>query len=261
MKFKLLLISILICNICFGRNNFAKVGDTLFPMKGQPGYYGGVSNYTDQQIYALMAGAGVYSTRSTVDIKSAQAPYTYATYVARFQYFFNTLGFRQSVFFLQANPYNGLYTGQSTFITAGGNRSWLPSGLHNQVFNPDSSINQPNTWAYYCYQAWLNYGAYVYWYQVWNEPDLTNTTKGGDGTWATTEPVPDDNPNLNDSLENYVLMCKIANQVIKHFQPSAKIITGGFGYAYWYQWFIRKGGQQWVDDLDIHSYPFYYWRT
>jgi hypothetical protein len=258
MKYLITLFFSLSTLLCFANGNAC---DTLFPQKGQPGYYGGVSNYTDQQLYALMTNAGAFSTRSTVDIKSAQPPYTYATYVARFQYLYNTLGMRQNVFFLQANPYNGLYTGQSTFVTAGHNRSWLPAGLHNTVFMPDSSINPANTWAYYCYQSWLNYGAYIFWWQIWNEPDLTNTNKGGDGTWITTEPVPDDNPNLNDSLENYVLMCKIANQVIKHFQPSAKIIAGGFGYANWYRWFIRKGGQQWLDDLDIHSYPFYYWTT
>jgi hypothetical protein len=263
MKFRLLLPLILIANICFGRNNFAKVGDTLFPQKANPGYYGSVSNYTDQQIYALMFPAGAVSTRSTVDISSAQR-FGYGAFTARLAYMYNTLGMRQNVFFLVCNT-GPVYTGQSTKITAGGNRSIIPQGLFLNPFNPDSSINTANIWAEYVHQCVINYGPYFKYWQVWNEFDYTNTSKGGDstvaGNWRFNKPVPDDIPNAYDSIEDYVQLSKVANQVIKHFKPSDKIIACGFGYSWFYQWIIRLGGAQWLDDLDIHSYPFYYWAT
>jgi hypothetical protein len=260
---KLLLPLILICNICFGRNNFAKVGDTLFPQMANPGYYGGVSGYTDQQIYALMVGAGAWSTRSVIDIYSYQQ-YGIGTFAPRFAYFYNTLGMRQNVGFLVCNT-GPVYANQSTKLTAGGHRSIVPNGLFLNPYNPDSSINTANTWAKYCYDFVTGVGQYITYFQVWNEPDYTNTTKGGDstvaGTWKTTKPVPDDIPNLYDSIEDYVQLAKIANQVIKRVKPSAKIITGGLGYAWFWQWIIRLNGAQWFDQLDIHSYPFYYWTT
>jgi hypothetical protein len=263
MKFRLLLPLILICNICFGRNNFAKVGDTLFPIKENPGYYG--AQYTDQQIYTLMFGGGAPSTRSTVDIKSAQAPYNYATYTARLAYMYNTLGMRQNVLFADANPYNGVYVGQSDSLTTGGNRAWTPTGLYANPFNGDSSINATNVWATYIGNLITNYGAYFDYIQCWNEPDFSYTsdaylTSAQSATsWQVREPTPDELPNLYTTLEDYVQLCKITRQVCNHLKPSLKVITGGLGYAWFYQWCLRRGIAQWVDVVDFHEYPFYQW--
>lgn len=266
MKLKLLLPLILIANICFGNSIDALRGvakkDTFFPIKENPGYYG--AQYTDQQIYALMFGAGAPSTRSTVDIKSAQQ-FGYATFTARLAYMYNTLGMRQNVLFADANPFNGTYTGQSTKTTAGGNRSWMPSGLFANPFNPDSSINATNVWATYIGNLITNYGAFFTYLQVWNEPDFSYTsdaylTSAQSATsWQVRKPTPDELPNMYDSLEDYVQLCKVARQVANHLQPSLKIITGGLGYAWFYQWCLRAGISSWVDVVDFHEYPFYQW--
>jgi hypothetical protein len=252
MKYRLLISLLLVCSICFGQ----------FPIGANPGYYG--SQYTDQQIYALMSAAGCSFTRSTVDIKSAQT-YGYQTFTARIAYMYNTLGFRNNVLFADANPYNGTYTGQSTKTTAGGNRSWMPSGLFLNPFNPDSSINQSNIAAVYFDSLLVNYGAYFSYFQVWNEPDFSYTadayldsTKSAT-SWQKTEPTPDELPNMYDSLEDYVQLCKIARQVCNHVKPSMKVITGGLGYTWFYMWCLRKGIASGVNGIDYHEYPFYQW--
>lgn len=259
MKYRLLLPLILLCNIVFGQ----------FPIGANPGYYAnattGATQYPlDTGIYSLMVKSGCAFTRSTVDIKSAQT-YGYATFTSRFAYMYNVLGLRNNILFATVTPGNGTYTGQSTAITSGGNRSTLPSGLKLQVFNSDSSINQANIWAYYIYNLVTTYGAYFSKIQIFNEPDLTGSPNAYlDSTqsatsWEKVEPIPDNFQNMYDSLENYVLMCHIARLVCNKYAPTMKILAGGVGYSWFWMWCIRKGISPNIDILDFHEYPSYQW--
>ncbi|HEY4874651.1 MAG TPA: Ig-like domain-containing protein, partial [Puia sp.] len=226
-----------------------------------PGYYG--AQYTDQQLYDLMYAAGARSTRSSVPVQY-DLTYGMATFQARLQYPYSTKGMRNNTFFLFASP-GPTYSTESTKKTAGGHQSWLPAGIYNAPFNSDGTINTANSWAKYIYDVMQSVGPYFNYYEVWNEPDLTNSSDSyNDSTvsktsWQVVEPTPDELTNMYDSLESYVQLCKIANQVVKKYQPTAKICTGGIGYQWFYQWFLRKGGGQWVDELSFHEYPYYDW--
>jgi hypothetical protein len=259
MKFKLLLPFILIVNSVFAQ---FQLGDNV-------GYYGqqyDTAGHEDQPLYRLMLRTGGTSTRSTYFLQQ-YVNYPKGTFTTRTNYPATALGMTNNTFFLAFPTFGGTYTGQDTTHTANGNRTWLPAGLKNNPFNPDSSINSANLWAMYCADVATSVGANYTNYEIGNEPDFTFSSNAytpasqpgyATTSWQTNEPVPNDLPNMNDSLERYVLLCKVANQVIKHIRPTAKIFTGGLGYAWFFQWFLRKGGGQWVDGISFHAYPFYY---
>jgi Secretion system C-terminal sorting domain/PKD domain len=232
-----------------------------FQFGENPGYYG--SQFTDQQLYDLMYAGGARATRSSVPFQS-YLQYGMPTYEARLQYPYSTKGMRNNTFFLFAS--NGpVYTGQSDSTASNGSRSWIPTGIYLAPFNSDGSINTSNLWAKYCYDVVQSIGPYFTYFEVWNEPDLTGSVNSYEDStqsstsWESTEPASGDLPNMNAPLEDYVQLCKIANEVIKKYQPTAKIATGGLGYPWFYQWFLRKGGGQWIDELSIHFYPYFSW--
>ncbi|HEX4375228.1 MAG TPA: PKD domain-containing protein, partial [Puia sp.] len=234
-----------------------------FQLGENPGYYG--SQYTDQQIYDLMYAGGARGARSTVSMQY-YLQYGMATYEARLQYPYSTKGMKNNTFFLDATA-GPVYTGQSTSTASNGARSWLPNGLYNAAFNSDGSINTSNLWAKYCYDVVQSIGPYFTYFEVWNEPDLTGSINSyedstqSSSSWEKVEPASGDLPNMNGTVEDYVQLCMIASQVIKKYQPNAKIATGGLGYPWFYQWFLRKGGGQWIDEVSVHFYPYFSWTT
>jgi hypothetical protein len=234
-----------------------------FLLGENPGYYG--SQYTDQQIYDLMYAGGARAVRSTVSYQY-YAQYGMSTYEARLQYPYSTKGMRNSTFFLDATG-GPTYTGQSTATASNGARSWLPNGIYNAAFNSDGTINTANLWAKYCYDVVQSIGPYFTYFEVWNEPDLTGSINSyedstqSSSSWEKVEPASGDLQNMNASVEDYVQLCKIANQVIKKYQPTAKIATGGIGYPWFYMWFLKKGGGSWIDELSFHYYPYFSWVT
>lgn len=228
-----------------------------------PGYYGTIR--TDQQTYDIMGAAGATSTRSTVSIW-AETTFGMPTFEARLQYPYTTKGFRSNTYFLFASTFDGTYTGRSDSLTVGGAQSWLPQGLYLAAFNGDGTINTNNKWGLYVYNCIQSIGAYYVNFEVWNESDLTFSPWGytdslGSPTqsWQKNKPKADDLPNTNANPEDYVQLCKIANQVVKKYYPQSKIWTGGLGYPWYYMWFLRMGGAQWIDGLSIHIYPYFDW--
>lgn len=239
-----------------------------FQLGENVGFYS--NGYTDQQLYDLMAKGKATSTRSNVSIQQ-YLQFGMATFHDRLIYPFFTKGLTNNVFNLySASTIQGgsNYTGRSSYVTSpGGNQSWLMAGIDSPVFNIDSSVHSTNIAAVYFDSVARSIGAAFGIYEVLNEPDLSfgdqgyeDSTQTGD-SWQKFEPKPDDNPNMYDSLEKYIKLCKIASLVIKHRFPNAKIATGGIGYKWWYMWFIRKGGQQWVDYLSWHGYPYFDWTS
>jgi Secretion system C-terminal sorting domain len=234
-----------------------------FQLGENPGYYG--AQYTDQQIYDLMYAGGARAARSTVSLQY-YLQYGMSTYQARLQYPYSSKGMRNNTFFLDASA-GPAYSGQSTATASNGAQSWLPGGLYNAPFNSDGSINTSNLWAKYCYDVVQSIGSYFTYFEVWNEPDLTGSVNSYEdstqsaSSWEKVEPASGDLPNMNASVEDYVQLCMIANQVIKKYQPNSKIATGGLGYPWFYKWFLQKGGGQWIDELSIHFYPYFSWTT
>lgn len=260
LKIFLLSLTLFLGKQASSQNAFA---NGTFTFGTNPGFYG--SQFQDQDIYDLAFAGGSRSTRSYVPVQY-WLQFGMPTFAARFQHAYQVDSMRNNTFFLDINGESfSPYTGQSTKVTAGGKRSNLPAGLNLAIFNGDSTVNVNNVWAKYCDSVVRNFGAYFSIYEVVNEPDFSFT---GDAyqdstvsatSWQKREPTPDELSNLNDSLENYVLMAKIANLVIKHVQPSAKIATGGIGYSWFYMWCIRKGITPWIDLISFHEYPYYQW--
>ncbi len=250
-------------------NNFksdVKVDTTIFPFGENAGWYG--TQYTDQQIYDLMYAGGARSARTILSIQQWQQ-FGIAPFAARFNYPYQSKGMRNNVFTLRIDPYGGNYTGQSTQLTAGGNQSYLPSSLYLPIFNADGTVNRNNIWAAFCSDVVNAVNGSFQYYEIYNEPDFTydwydnqvDSSTGNLAGWATVQPTPDQLPNMYDSISNLVQMHKIASLVIKHFQPNAKIATGGIGSKYFYRWFCKLGGMQWTDILSLHMYPYYDWTS
>lgn len=225
------------------------------------GYYG--ARYTDQQLYDLMWASGTRATRSEVTLQQ-DLQYGMATFQARLQYPYSTKGMRNNCFILDVSA-GPTYVGQSTTKTSGGHQTWLPNGLYDTAFNTDGSINTANLWGKYVYDVIQSVGPYFTYYEVWNEPDITGTpdaytpTSQDATSWQAREPTADELTNMYATVEDYVQLCKIARAVIKKYQPTAKVCTGGIGYPYFYQWFLTKGGGQYVDILSFHTYPYFDW--
>lgn len=251
--------------LLFVLSNFLSFAQTT--VGDNPGYYG--VQFTDQQLYDLMAAIHESKTRSGVSIQQ-ELQYGMRTFQARLQYPYITKGFRGNTFFLYASPYTscadgGCYVGQSVRLTAKGNRSWLPANLYNTIFNPDSSINSGNPWAVYCDSVARSIGAQYQLYEVENEPDITGSqdaytdTPTSATSWHVRSPLPDELYNTWDSVSDYIQMIKIASLVIKHRQPTALIATGGLGYPFYYQWLLRGGAAPYLDVISIHIYPYFDW--
>lgn len=236
-------------------------GFSQFQYGCNPGYYG--AQRTDQMIYDLMFLSGARATRSTVSLQF-ELQYGMPTYQTRLQYPYSTKGMRGNVFNLTATA-GPAYTGQGDSVY--GKQTWLPKGIYNAAFNADGSINTANVWAKYCYDVVQSVGPYFQYFEVWNEPDLTGSVDSYEDStqsatsWQKVEPQASVLTNMNAPVEDYVQLCKIANEVIKKYQPNAKIATGGIGYEWFYMWFLRKGGGQWVDELSYHDYAYWDWCT
>lgn len=229
----------------------AQIAQAQFQVGENPGYYG--SQLTDEDLYDLMFASGASLSRSTVDILSAQQ-YGFITFVDRLNYALQK-GLHNNVFILGINQTQ--YAGRSTNIVDGV-QSWLPASIDSAIFNSDGTVNKKNQFAYYCYSVVDSLKGFATRYEVLNEPDLTNFDNS---VWATQEPKANNMPNMNDTIGSYIKLCKIAYTVIKKYQPTAIICTGGLGYPSWYRWFVNKGGLKWVDENSFHDYPYFAWTT
>lgn len=245
-----------------------------------PGYYGNAWN--DVQVYGLMNNAGCRSTRSTVPMFFFDA-YGDSIRYAEFSYFYNTLGFRDNVFFLY-NDINAPFPDRSTEIF-NGQQAAVPGGLYLPAWNADGSVNMNNSFAKYCYKVVKVYGGFSKYYEIWNEPDFTSNwgvasaLPGTPGNWWDNDPDPTDMLNIKAPIQYYIRMLRVAYEVIKRYQPDAVITLGGLGYPSFMHALLRNtdnpvpdaGGKKgsvtadyplkagaYFDGLSFHSYPQYF---
>jgi hypothetical protein len=245
-----------------------------------PGYYG--NSWNDVQVYSLMNNAGCRSTRSTVPMFFFSA-YGDSIRYAEFSYFYNTLGFRDNVFFLY-NDATAPFPDRSTEFF-NGQQAMIPNGLYLPVWNADGSVNLNNTFAKYCYKVVKVYGGFSKYYEIWNEPDFTSNwgvasaLPGTPGNWWENDPDPTDMLNIKAPIQYYIRMLRVAYEVIKRYQPGAIITLGGLGYPSFMHALLRNtdnpvpdaGGRRgsvtpeyplpagaYFDGLSFHSYPQYF---
>ena len=249
-------------------------------MGANPGYYGGP--WTDLQVYNAMANAGCRSTRSTVPMFFFPV-YGDSIRYTEFSYFYNTLGFRDNVFFLY-NDINAPFPDRSTEYF-NGEQAAIPTGLYQPIWNADGTVNTSNTFARYCYTVVKVYGGFSKYFEIWNEPDFTSNwaiasaLPGTAGNWWENDPNPTDLINVKAPIQYYIRMLRIAYEVIKRYQPDAVITLGGLGYPSFMHALLRNtdnpvpdgsgkrgsvtseyplGAGAYFDGLSFHSYPQYF---
>ncbi|MGB8195215.1 MAG: hypothetical protein WCF67_24980 [Chitinophagaceae bacterium] len=256
------------------------VGNYPNLMGANPGYYG--NNWNDIQVYSAMANAGCRSTRSTIPMFFFGS-YGDSVRYAEMNYYYNTLGFRENVFFLY-NDVTAPFPDRST-ETFNGEQAAIPTGLYLPIWNDDGSVNMNNTFARYCYKTVKVYGAFSKYYEIWNEPDFTNNwgiasaLPGVAGNWWENDPNPSDMLNVKAPIQYYIRMLRVAYEVIKRYQPDGIITLGGLGYPSFMHALLRNtdnpvpdaGGKRgsvtadyplkagaYFDGLSFHSYPQYF---
>lgn len=245
-----------------------------------PGYYGGP--WTDMHVYNAMANAGCRSTRSTIPMFFFPV-YGDSIRYAEFSHFYNTLGFRDNVFFLY-NDINAPFPDRSTEYF-NGEQAAVPAGLYQPIWNADGTVNTANTFAKYCYKVVKIYGAFSKYYEIWNEPDFTanwgvaSALPGTPGNWWENDPDTRDMLNIKAPIQYYIRMLRVAYEVVKRYQPDAIITLGGLGYPSFMHALLRNtdnpvpdangklgsvtpeyplGAGAYFDGLSFHSYPQYF---
>ncbi len=245
-----------------------------------PGYYG--PNWSDRQVYTMMAKAGCRSTRSTIPMFFFKY-YGDSSRYPEFKYFYDTLQFRENVYFLY-NLAGTDFPDQSDEVF-NGERAVVPKGLYLPIWNEDGSVNTNNTFANYCYKSVKVYGKFFRYYEIWNEPDFTGNwgaagaLPGTPGNWWENDPNPTDLYNLKAPGHYYIRMLRVSYEVIKRYQPEAIITLGGVGFPSFLNFVLRstdnpqadKNGKRgtknqsypltggaYFDCLSFHSYPQFY---
>ena len=245
-----------------------------------PGYYG--PKWSDRQVYTMMAKAGCRSTRSTIPMFFFKY-YGDSSRYAEFKYFYDTLQFRENVYFLY-NMAGTDFPDQSDEVFKG-ERAVVPKGMYLPIWNEDGSVNANNTYANYCYKSVKVYGKFFRYYEIWNEPDFTGNwgaagaLPGTVGNWWENDPNSTDLYNLKAPPQYYIRMLRISYEVIKRYQPEAIITLGGVGFPSFLHFVLRstdnpeadKNGKRgsknqsypltggaYFDCLSFHSYPQFY---
>ena len=154
----------------------------------------------------------------------------------------------------------------------------LFTGLHLPIWDGGlngTPYNDDNEMAEYTYNIASNFGDYITFYEIWNEPGLDYSGKGwrapGDpfGNWWDQDPDPCDYK-LKAPIEYFVRTLRVAYEVIKTVDPDAYVVLAGVGYESMLDAILRNtdnpvdgsptaeyplGGGAYFDVAGFHSYP------
>ncbi|MCL2011221.1 MAG: hypothetical protein FWG75_00295 [Cystobacterineae bacterium] len=161
----------------------------------------------------------------------------------------------------------------------------VPSSSYENLYEPvwienesGTSINENNVYALYVYKLVQNYKNHVQFWEIKNEPDLTDSPcgwahAGTECNWWDRNPSPAELIHFHAPIQSYIRMLRISYEVIKSVDPKAYICIGGIGYESFLDAVLRntdnpdhgkvaeryplKGGA-WFDCLSFHIYPMYY---
>lgn len=138
-------------------------------------------------------------------------------------------------------------------------------------------INDNNYFAKYVYEIVSNYGQYIKYWEIINEPDFTYSSAGwvsetDANSWFNTDPNPCDLPNMYAPIEYYIRALRIAYEIIKTNDTNNYVCVGGIGYLSFLDAILRntdepsKGelsddfpnyGGAYFDCVSFHKYPMY----
>lgn len=231
-----------------------------FSIGNNPGWYG--NHYRDEEIYDLMWRAGMRSTRSVISINVWNV-YGMKTFIDRLKYPYK-IGMRNSTLVLTTDPYMGEYKDQDT-TKYGNKRTIVPKGLLTPIYLKSGAINPANRFAVYVDEVTRAVGQYFDYFEVLNEPDLTDNVSEADDpnrysharSWNNRQPTPQELMNVVAPIKHIVRMHEIAYTIIKKLKPTAKIATGGLGFPWFFKWCLKEGVSKWFDVLSLHFYPYF----
>ena len=260
-------------------NNSVPIHTSIFSYGINPGYYSPA--WTDQKLSEIAAWAGVHSSRLSLPDEFLEQQ-GYKTRTKEFAYYTNQLKFNDLTVFIGSASLKN----RDTQIYPGcAETSKAFKGIYKPVWiegkNKTFRINPENTLAAYIYTIYVNYGKYITYWEVFNEPDFTNnwvvaSKKDVTDSWWLMPPNPKDLPNLNCPIYSYVRMLRVTYEVIKRLNNKELITTGGIGYPSFLKQLLNvtdnpdqgkvsseypfKAGA-YFDVLSFHDYPFYYLST
>jgi len=232
------------------------------------GYYPG---WSDEQLSEILIGS---SNSIGVGVNSLR-PALYEHFVQQWGYdirlnafkFYQQLGAKDNVIFL--NGPSDAHRDKSMYC--GSHQSETFANLYEPIWNTDGQVNNNNYYASYVYNVVKNYGAFVKYWEVWNEPDYTYNW-GASQTWAQNNPNPCDLNGFYAPIQSYVRMLRITYEIVKKLEPTDRVCLGGIGYEGFLDAILRntdnpangavtaaypeKGGA-WFDCVSYHIYPMY----
>lgn len=270
-----------IAQVNYTANSQANKYNDFFLYGSNMGYRG--SAWSDEKLADILAGntqlgipgVGVNSVRPAL-YEYFVENWGYDIRVSTFQYYAN-LGLRDNTVFI-GYPSDEHMENKNYCSNA---KSKVFANLYEPIWDNGENgtpVNDKNYYALYVYKIAQKYGANVKFWEVWNEPDYTDSKKGdkdpGDtGNWWDNDPEPCDLVNLKAPVQSYVRMLRITYEVVKSVQPDAFVCIGGIGYASFMDAVLRntdnpdggkvtttypqKGGA-WFDCVSFHIYPMYY---
>lgn len=270
----------------FGQKPNYTANDKVAPYTGyfaygsNPGYYGGYNNNAtnDKLIADLFNNVNLHTIRPAL-YDDFLEQWGINVRISEFDYYTKTLGMHDLTLFL--NQASDAHRETATITCATTKRSLMFKNMYQPIWddstNGKTPINDQNYFAAYVYKVVKNYGKYVKFYEIWNEPDFVYNgnipllTKGQAGNWWENNPDPCDLVNMNAPITSYVRLMRIAYEVIKSVDPNAMVTTGGLGYENFLDAILRntdapdgkvtndyplKGGA-YFDVISYHSYPQY----
>lgn len=240
------------------------------------GYYG--SHLTDQNVAELAYNAGARTIRVSLPDWLITGSGVDARKTA-FEYYKN-LGMTDLTAFLGEPNTNGTDNRETKIFPGAGERAKTFKGLYEPIWLDagKTQINPANTYASYVYKTVKNYGQYVKFWEIVNEPDFTYGPHGWQDksadpkSWWDVNPEPEDLTNLKAPIQYYIRELRVAYDVIKTLDPGDYVATGGIGYPSFLDALMRntdnpvdgsvtteyplKAGA-YFDVLSFHTYPMY----
>ena len=159
-----------------------------------------------------------------------------------------------------------------------GYSSELFANLYEPIWDDGANgtpVNENNYFAKYIYETVLNYGEYVKFWEIWNEPGFDYTGShgwlppGSPGNWWENNPDPCDYK-LRAPIFHYIRILRISYEVIKTLSPEDYVVLSGTGYPSFLDAILRNtdnpadgsmtagyplGGGAYFDVMGYHSYP------
>lgn len=258
-------------------NDQVKAYDEPFLYGSNMGYFSG---WTDEQLAEILAGkpsegidgVGVHTLRPTLP-EDFLEQWGYNIRVDAFNYYMS-LGIKENTVFLEG-PSEAHRSTENHCAQA---QSKLFKNLYEPIWDGGlngTPYNDQNYFASYVYKTVSQYKGKVRFWEIWNEPDFTNSSFGWQGpevgdSWWNKDPAPCDLPNTYAPIQYYIRQLRIAYEVIKTVDEDSYIAVGGLGYASFLDAILRntdnpdggkvtnaypqKGGA-YFDVMSFHAYP------